>query len=145
VGRVGFVGRLRGQPREQLHEPRHLRVAPDGVPPGLRDVGAPGEPDGVELVAASEHLGEQGLLVAEVVQDARLREADRVGYLAQRGAAEAALGDDVERGPEDLLALGDALGVRAPSCHARHGTGLVRENLALYGFEPEHPRRRSSP
>src|SRR3546814_1009661 len=66
---------------------------------------------GTHLVhAPPEHLGDQVLLAAEVVVDRGDVDVGAAGHLAQGGAAEAVLGEQLLGGAEDAV-LGRELGV----------------------------------
>jgi hypothetical protein len=81
----------------------------------------------VGLVAGSQDCFEELFLRAEVVQQTGLAQADGGGEFTRRRLAVAVPGDHLQRGAQDLLALGDPLRVRASGrCHI--------QNLASLGF-----------
>ncbi len=100
------IGRVHGQPGEQGHEPRDLGVVADHVDErrlGL-DVAEAGRIEAVVLVALAEHLGEEFLLRAEVVQQRSGGHADHFGDLLEGGILIPLAPDHVEGAFEDLLA-----------------------------------------
>ena len=68
----------------------------------------------------TQHFDEQLLAGAEIVQQCRVRDADRFGDGAQRCATGPLVGEDLDRTVEDLLASGDAFGIGARSSARRH-------------------------
>nr|WP_246598090.1 hypothetical protein [Nocardia tengchongensis] len=100
---------------EQFHESGHLGVVADEPDQGLGGGFAHG--GGVDLVALAQDRDEQFFFGAEVVQQPALAQPDRLGELGHRGGEEAAFGDGVQGGLQDLFPPFDAFPVGSAFRH----------------------------
>jgi hypothetical protein len=132
------AGRGSGHAREQLDHPGRLRVVLDDAEELVDDV-EPGRLLSALVVSGGEDREEELLLAAEVVQQAGLGEVDRIGELTHRRTAHPVPVDDLEGHAEDLLALGHALRVRTPTCHAGQAIRCPFPRLVPLPIPPGKP------
>lgn len=67
------------------------------------------EPGHVGLIAVEQHLEQQLVLRAEVMEDAGVRHPDLVGDVSERAVRKALAAEDLDGGIEDVAAAGGAI------------------------------------